>query len=161
MDIQIPQIIFQIINFSVVLGALTYLLYKPVLKLLEERRERIAAAQKAAEETLQERSRISEIEKEITDKAEQKAAEIIESARENAKAAEKRILAEAREKAQTEINKMTEGWQAEKQQHLADMKNEFVSAVVAAAEKVVADSLDPKKHQKLIDQELNNLLKAM
>jgi len=37
MDIQLPQIIFQIVNFGVVVGALTYLLYKPVKKMLDER----------------------------------------------------------------------------------------------------------------------------
>lgn len=161
MDIQLPQIIFQIINFSVVMGALSYLLYKPVLKVLEERQMRIEEAQKAAEESLVQRSKLSQLEQEITEKAEQKAAEIIEKARENAKAAEKDLLTQAKKQAEAEIEKMTASWQEEKKQHLSDMKNEFVATVITTAEKVVGESLDAKKHQKLIDTELESLLKAI
>ena len=42
MDIQLPQIIYQLVNFGVVFGAVTYLLYKPVQKILDERSKRIA-----------------------------------------------------------------------------------------------------------------------
>lgn len=161
MDIQLPQIIFQIINFSVVMGALTYLLYKPVLKVLEERQKRIEEAQKAAEESIRERDRIAQIEQEVTNKAEQKASEILEKARENAKAAEKELLVKARQQAEAEIEKLTANWQEEKKQHLTDMKHEFVSTVITTAEKVVAESLDAKKHQKLIETELDSLLKLI
>lgn len=161
MDIQLPQIIFQIINFSVVMGALTYLLYKPVLKVLEERQKRVEEAQRAAEESLRERDRISDLEKEVIAKAEQKASEILEKARENAKAAEKEMMAKAKEQAAAEIDKMTISWEEEKKQHLTDMKNEFVSTVMTTAEKVVGDSLDAKKHQKLIDAQLKTLLETL
>jgi F-type H+-transporting ATPase subunit b len=161
MDIQLPQIIFQIINFSVVMGALTYFLYKPVLKVLEERQKRVEEAQRAAEESITEKNRISELEKEVIAKAEQNAAEILEKARENAKDSEKDILATAKKQAKAEIEKMTISWEEEKKQHLTDMKNEFVSTVVTTAEKVVGESLDAKKHQKLIDTQLKSLLETI
>jgi len=153
MDIQLPQIIFQIINFSVVMGALTYFLYKPVLKVLEERQKRVEEAQRAAEESITEKNRISELE--------QKAAEILEKARENAKASESEILAAAKKQAKAEIEKMTISWEEEKKQHLTDMKNEFISTVITTAEKVVGESLDSKKHQKLIDAQLKSLLETI
>jgi F-type H+-transporting ATPase subunit b len=161
MDIQLPQIIFQIINFSVVMGALTYLLYKPLLKVLEERQKRVEEAQRAAEESLRERNRISELEKEVINTAEQKAADILEKARENAKAAEKDLLAKAKQQAEAEIDKMTLSWEEEKKQHLTDMKNEFVSTVVTTAEKVLGEKLDAKKQEKLIDTQLKTLLETI
>ena len=42
MDIQLPQIIFQLVNFGVVFGAIVYLLYKPTQKILDERAKRVA-----------------------------------------------------------------------------------------------------------------------
>ena len=161
MDIQLPQIIFQIINFSVVMGALTYFLYKPVLKVLEERQKRVEEAQRAAEESITEKNRISELEKEVIAKAEKEAAAILDKARENAKASESEILAAAKKQAKAEIEKMTISWEEEKKQHLTDMKNEFISTVITTAEKVVGESLDSKKHQKLIDAQLKSLLETI
>jgi len=160
MDIQLPQILFQIINFSVVMGALTYLLYKPVLKVLEERRDRVEEGQKAAEKSIKENERLVDLEKDITGKAEKKAAEILESARESAKSNEKELMVEAKKKADAEVKKLVANWQEEKKLHVTDMKREFVAAVVTTAEKV-AGKFDAKKHQELIDTELRNLLKSI
>ena len=49
MEIDISQILFQIVNFSVVLAALTFLLYKPIFKMFLERAKRIEEGQKAAQ----------------------------------------------------------------------------------------------------------------
>lgn len=159
MDIQVPQIIFQLINFSVVLGALTYLLYGPIVKILEERSKQIEAGQKAAQAALSEQAAIEETKKQIIKTAEKEAAEIRESARTDAKA----VIATAREQAKGEAEKVIEGltadWQSEKMKHVAEMRNQFVETVIAAASKVVGETLDAKKHQQLIDTELETLLK--
>jgi F-type H+-transporting ATPase subunit b len=160
MDIQLPQIIFQIINFSVVMGALSYFLYKPVLKVLAERSDRIEEAQKAAEQSIKEKERIAELEKQITNAAEKQAAEILDKARQSAKSSEKDLMITAKKKADDEIKRLVSSWQDEKKQHLADMKLEFVQAVITTSEKV-AGSFDAKKQQQLIDDELKNLLKSI
>ena len=68
MDIQITQILFQAINFSVVLGALTFLLYKPVLKMFDERSQKIAEGQKAAEAAIQDKEKLEEARKKMVNK---------------------------------------------------------------------------------------------
>lgn len=160
MEIKLLQILFQIVNFSVVLGALTYLLYKPVLKVLDERQKRIVEGQRAAEAAIKDKEKLTELEKEVKQAAEKQASEILEKARESAKRTEAELLASARKKAEEEVEKLTSSWKDEKKQHLEDMRREFVSAVVATAEKVVG-TLDAKAHQKLIDAELEKLLKSI
>lgn len=161
MKIELPQIIFQLVIFSVVVGALKYMLFQPVLDVLEARRKRVIDGQKAADESLAEKDKLEETKKDIIMKAEKKASELVETARTNAKKSEKELLDQAKKDANDQIEKMIGDWQEEKKQHLQDMKNEFVSAVVATAEKVIEADLDPKKHQKLIDQELDSLIKMI
>jgi len=161
MDIQLPQILFQLINFSVVVGALTYLLYKPVLKILEERASRIEEAQKAARTTLQEKERLAEVEKDIVRNAEKKAAQIVEQARLAAKETEAASLEKAKIQAQKEVEKAKNEWESEKKKHLQTMQNEFTSSVIATAGKVLAAELDEKKHSKLIDDQIAQLLKQI
>lgn len=161
MEIQLPQILFQIVNFGVVLGALTYLLYRPILKVLEERAEKIEEAQKAAETTLIEKAQLDKKADEIKQKARQEAAGIVEEAREAAQKLEAESLKKAKAKATGVLESAKEEWQMEKKQHLADMKKEFVIAVRATAEKVIGAELTAKKHESIITQELEKLLKAI
>ena len=161
MNILFPQILFQIINFSIVVGALTALLYRPILKILEERSKKIEEAQKAAQETLSEKNRLAELEKKILEKAEKEALEIIEKARQTAKKTELEALTLAQVKSESQLEKLKENWVDEKKQHLVDMKREFLEAVIATAQKLVGGSLDTKKHQQLIQDQLGQLLKTL
>ncbi len=161
MDIQLPAILFQIVNFGVVAGGLTYLLYKPVIKILEERSRRVEEAQKAAEKTLAEHARIAETEKKAVEKAEAKASEILEKARANAKQLEKELMTQAKEKADKELEKAKQEWSARKQGLVADMQQQFTESVLATAELVIGESLDAKKHKKLLDEQLQKVAKAL
>lgn len=161
MDIQIPQIIFQMINFGVVLGALSYLLYKPILKVLDERATRIEEGQKAADKALAEQSNIEELKKQIKQKAEKQAAQILEEAQKSAAARKAQLVAEAKKQAEAEIEKLRTQWEAEKKQLAADLEKQFVEAVLTTTEKVVGTSLDSKAQSKVIDQELSGLLKTI
>ncbi len=157
MNINIWQILFQIINFGVVAGALSFLMFKPIRKMLEERSDRIEQAQKAAELTLAEKKQLDELKKKAQKAAEKEAATLVDQMSEEIAAKRKALLAEAKKEAAKEIEKMRESFAAEKESMVEGMKKEFADAVVATAEKVVS-SLDKKAHAKLIDSELKELL---
>lgn len=157
MEIQIREIIFQMINFGVVFGALTFLMYKPIKKMLADRSQKIEDAQKAAELTLAEKRHIDELKKKAQKAAEKEAADVIEKAVEDAKAKEQELLAQAKKKAATELEKAKMAWEDERAALVEDMKKEFVDTVIATAGKVVG-SLDKKAHAKLIDEQLKDLV---
>lgn len=161
MEIQISQIIFQAINFFVVLGALSYLLIKPIVKILDQRAQRVADAQKAAAETLQEKEQIEAYKAKVKKETDKKAAEALDEAKQRAKDKEKELIIQAKDKARSEIKKMTSDWKMEAKSRESDMKKEFKGAVLKAAEKVIGKSLDAQKHSALIDSELDALLKAI
>lgn len=161
MEIQIAQILFQAINFFVVFGALTFLLIKPITKILDQRAQRIADAQKAAGETLLEKEQIEAYKAKVKKATDQKASELLEEAKIRAKDKEKELIAEARVQAKAEIEKLVGDWQKNQKKQTAQIKAEFEKRVLATAEKVIGKSLDSKKHAALIDSELEALLKAI
>lgn len=161
MDIQWTQILFQIINFGVVVGALTYLLYKPILKIFDERAKRIEEGQKAAEEAIEKRENLEKMRDEMQTELKKERAEIIEQAGQEAAERKQEILAEAKEQGQQEVEKMRSAWNEEKSQLIKNTRQEMVEAVVAATKAVIGEKLDSKTDQQLIDKELNKLLEQI
>lgn len=161
MDIQFPQILFQAINFLIVMGSLSYLMYKPILKIFEERSQRIAEGQKAAQTAITQREKIDELEKETQIKLDQKATKAMEKAAQDASAEKALILAEAREQAEREIENLRQKWLDEKSQMLKNMNDQLVEAVLQTSSKVIGSSLTASKHSQLINSELNTILKQI
>jgi F-type H+-transporting ATPase subunit b len=161
MEIQLTQIIFQIINFGVVLGALTYFVYKPVLKLLNDRREKVAAAAAAAGEVMQEKEELERLREKTLLKASQKAKQIEDEAKREAREQigvlldkSKAEMAASEAKFATELTKM-------KKEELKKMEASIKQAAVIVAEKVIGETVDAKKHQKLIDEQIEQVIKSL
>ena len=161
MEIQVAQIIFQIINFGVVFGALSYLLYKPIIKILNERAQKIEEGQVAAQKAIAEQEKIEEMKKQIRQKADKEAAKMLEEVNKAAVDRKSKLTAQAKEEALAEVDRLRNAWNDEKRKSLKDMQSQFSEAVIAAAEKVVGESLSAKTHAKLIEEEFNTLVKSL
>ena len=158
MDIQVPQILFQIINFGVVTGVLTYLLFKPIRKMLQERTERVEKKQKAAESTLAEKKNLDEMKKKAVVDAQKQAAKIVEEAKKDAKILEKGIVDEAKKSVAQEQEKMVKQLKDEKIELSKQMRAQFISEVAAMTEKVIGQSVDQKTLAKQLDADIDAVL---
>lgn len=161
MQIQLTQILFQIVNFGVVLGVLWVLLYKPVLKIFAERAKRIEEGQKAAAKALENQEQIAEIKAKTEAEAKKKASQVLKEATAEAEKQKATLIEDARAAAAVEVAKMKQAWVTEKAQLIQGIRADVVSTVIAASEKVVGKSLDSKAHTKLIDDELENMIKSL
>lgn len=161
MDIKIDQILFQIVNFGVVFGALTYFLYKPVVKMLEERAKKVADAEKAAAETMHERSEVESLKTKTKTQAERDAAKLLEKTKEQALALKKDLASQAKEEIKAEKEKALKALEEEKKQVVREMQKEFAQSVYAVAEKLLGKAVDRKAHADLIDKSLKELAKAL
>ncbi len=88
-------LIIQAVNFGVLLVALTYFLYKPVLNILDERRKKIEQGVRDASEAKHELENAELKASEIVGEASGKAEEIVLSAKELAELKGQEILSEA------------------------------------------------------------------
>lgn len=161
MDIQLTQILFQIINFSVVVGALTFLLYKPVLKIFDERAKRIQEGQKAAAEAIKNNEELEKAQKKMESSMKRERAKVLNEAQEEAKKKASDIVSKAKSDAKAEHKKLLENWEKEKAQLLKEAKSDMADAVIAVSAKVIGKSLDSKAQQKLIDSELSSIIKSI
>ncbi len=161
MNILFPQILFQIVNFSIVMGALWYLLYKPVMKIFAARAKRIEEGQKAAQEAITQQEKIDELKEKTDQKLKQKSAAEMKKAVEEAEKQKVSIIEQAKNEARLEIEKMKKDWEAEKMEQARQVNQQLIEAVIATTQKVIGKKLDDKAHHQLIDQELNAILKSI
>ena len=92
-------LIAQAVNFGVLFVLLTYVLYKPTMKMLDERRAKVAQGVKDAEAAEKKLKEADATVAGVLKSAEGEAEGIVASARENAGAEKVRILKEAEERA--------------------------------------------------------------
>ena len=158
MDIQFPQILFQLINFSVVFGGVSVLLYRPIQKILDERMNRVAEGQKAAQEAIHEKENLDELKKKLEKDANKEAVELLAASKKKADSQKKEIIAKAKQEAMTEVKKIKAEWQDEKKAMVEANKKDMISAVAEVALLVSKKKLDSKSDEKLISEELDGVL---
>jgi len=154
MNIQLAQLVYQTINFLIVLGALSYLLYKPILKIFAERSKRIEEGQKAAQNALQEQEKIETLKKTSKTKIEKEREKVLKEANANAQEQATQIIAAAKTQAEAEIARLSEQWGDQKRKDRAEMESQLVELVMATTTKVLGSQLTAKDHRALIKKEL-------
>ena len=132
-------IIVQVFNFGILMVALTYFLYKPVLNMLASREEKIAQGIKDAEDAARAKASADEEKKEILATANKDAEVVAANAKQYADEKATSIVANAQTKAEG-IVKDAEGKGEEiKAQAHKESEAEIAKVAVLAAEKVLKE----------------------
>lgn len=144
-------LVIQIINALILFGALTYILFKPATKLMEERTKRIQSSIDEAESNAKEMSELkAKYEEQLKDiKSERDA--IIGEATKKAEVRGNEIVAAAEEDARDILERTKSQIEIEKQKMMDELKGEISSLAIAVASKAI-ENLDESMHQKLIQQ---------
>lgn len=138
--IDLKLLLAQAVNFAVLFAVLTWLLYKPVLKTLEERKNVVAQGVKDAEEA---REKLAGADAEALEKvagAEQEAQQIVASARDEAGAERSRLLKEAEERAAGIATDAEARAQETAARALRESEKEIARLAILAAEKAMRKS---------------------
>jgi F-type H+-transporting ATPase subunit b len=144
----------QLINFGVVVGLLTYFLYRPVLNMLNARTKRIEDSLREADQVKQQlASAKSGYEAELQ-KARQEAAAMVAQAQERAKAQEVEIVAQARREADRIREEARAQALQEREQMLREAKNQIADLVTLTASRVLDAELKAGGHDRLIAESL-------
>jgi F-type H+-transporting ATPase subunit b len=126
------------INFGLLLVGLTYFLYTPILKMLEERRQKIAEGVEAAHKS---QVRLAEVESERMQKLREAAAEadgLVQSARLAASQTAAEKLAEAQSRAESLLDDAERQAAELKRESLEESKKEAAKLIVLGMEKLMA-----------------------
>jgi len=154
LGINLPLLVVFVANFIVLLVMLRLFLYKPVMKVLDERAKRAREAIELAEATKKEYDQAKdEVQKQI-EKGRQEAQAIIGQAMQVGERLKEESRQEAAKQAQVIVDRARSELGAERDKMVGDLRREFVAISIAAAEKVIKETLDREKHRKLIEETL-------
>lgn len=152
-------ILAQVINFIIVVLVLWRLAYKPLLKAMNERTQKIEGGLKNAQEA---ERRLLKIEKE-KEKVFRDARFETEKILAEAKTRAKEIEEESKIKTRDEVGKIVfqgkEELRREREKVFKEIKGEVSELVLALAEKVLQEKIDKKEHEHLLKQALHSLSK--
>lgn len=160
MTIQWYQLLFQIINFGILVFLLNRFMYKPIVQIIKQRNKKIEDSIKAAEATLKEKAKIEEIKKKAIEVAEKEAVKIVEAAKIEANKSGKTIIDQAKDQAASEVDKKIASMTEKLDVQEKAITSRITDLVVKATSKVLKGSLTDKEQKLIIDQEIKKLKKV-
>lgn len=150
-------LVAQMLNFLILVVVLRLVAYKPIVKMLKEREERIAGSIQKADADKAEAEAVLKDYKAQLASARAKAQDIMDKA-------EKRAQDEHAAKIQethSEINQMKEAAQQqiqrERSQAVEQLKSQMVVLSMAAAQKIVSKNMDAAENEALIGEFIDQL----
>ena len=147
-----PLFLSQTISFCIVAFLLHRFAYKPILRVLEERRQQIAEGLANAARIKEELARTEADRREVLDEANRRSMELIEDAR----AAAARLLEQESQKAiataEQIIAKAREATAAEHARMLAELRREVGRLVVETTGRVTGKVLTTEDQRRLLDE---------
>jgi F-type H+-transporting ATPase subunit b len=155
--IQPVLLLAQVVNFLILLFILKKFLYSPVLKMLEERKAKIAQSLKDAEEIEKKLAKTEEDRQKELSKALEEAKQIINEAKESAT----QVIAEGHEKANKDIvdlvEKARESMTQEREKMHQEIRQELSDMIVASLKAVTGKVLTKKDQEEIVEKNIKNL----
>ncbi len=160
LGIDVGVLIAQLVNFFLLLALLTLVLYRPVLKMLRERSERIAKGLENAE--LAEKRALqaeADYEKRL-EEARREAQAIVAQAREAAEKERQAILARAQNEAQEIRANAQERLERERREMMSSLQDQVADLAIDAAGQVLGQAVDSAAHRRLVADFVKQLEQA-
>ncbi len=152
LGINLGSLLLYTLNFTIVLIVLYALAYRPILKALESRRQKIAQGLEDAQAAAEARAKAEEEAARILAEAQANAAQILREA--DARASQ--IAEDARRAAEAEAAQIIQDAQAaieeERNRMLMELRDQVTSLAIAAAQKLLGTALDEKRQRALVDE---------
>ena len=145
------------LNFAIVLLLLTKFAWNPLLKVIAERQARIAGQIEAADQERVAAEKLRSEYQQQMQNAKGDAQSIMDKAMRQADNTKEEIIASAREEHARLLEAAQEKIARERQQALEDIRSEVVAISVAAAAKVIGQSVDEKVNARLVDDFITQL----
>jgi F-type H+-transporting ATPase subunit b len=157
LGINLGYLIVQIINFFILMIILRAWVYRPIVNMLKKRQAAIAQGLEDARVAAEARANAEEEARQIIVKAQGEAADKVRDAVMRAETAGLEVKAEAEAEAVKIRELATSDAALERDRILADMRGQVAAIAMAAAQKLIGEALDEKRHRTLIDDFFSGL----
>lgn len=143
---------FTLINTAIIVALYFFFLHKPVMKIMEERKEKINSEMKAAEDAQAEAEAVKAEYTEKLKESKEEAAQIVSAAVKRAGERENQIIAEAQQEAADLKKKAEESIELEKKKAINEIKDQISDIVIMASEKVCEKEISKSDNEALINK---------
>ena len=152
LGLNLGYLLVQIFNFLILLVVLKEWVYKPILRLLEKRRQTIAQSLEDARIAAEARANAEKEAAKIIAEAQTKASQVVREATDRAESASKEVRAaaeaesaKARQVALAEVD-------VERGRMFSDLRSQVAALAIAAAQSLIGEALDEKRQHSLLDE---------
>jgi F-type H+-transporting ATPase subunit b len=154
LGINLPLLIAQLVTFLLLFGLLYLVAYKPILKIFDERSNRIRESMEQTESIKEQAAHAEEEAKKRIEAASREGQEVVARAVRSGEEIKQKAQQEARPEAEALIARARLEIQRERDEVIDELHKEFTDLTIAAAEKVIERSLDKEAHRELIEKVL-------
>ena len=154
LGIHFPSLAIYLVNFLLVLLLLYLFAYKPILRLMDQRADRIRESLEAADTARQEAASSQEAIQEQITEARREGQRIMDQAREASERFRTEEMDKARQEAEAFVERAKQDIARERDTALQEVRASFGDLAITAAERVIRSSLDRQAHEELINQVL-------
>ncbi|MBN1149252.1 MAG: F0F1 ATP synthase subunit B [Anaerolineales bacterium] len=152
LGINLGFLLFQIFNFLILMTLLYAWAYKPIINALDKRKQAIAQGLEDARIAAEARANAEQEARQIIARAQSEASEKVREASERAESAAKGILAQTEVDAAKAREDVVAEAQQERDRLLTDMRGQVAALAMAAAQRLIGETLDEKRQHVLIDE---------
>jgi F-type H+-transporting ATPase subunit b len=158
--VNVGALVFQVINFLLLLYLLNRFLFKRVFSLLDERRAKIGKGLEDAEAAARDRELARAEREAAVAEARKEAAELLASTNKIATDTRDEILAEAKADAEKVTERAREEITAEKEKAMAELRAHVADLALEAAGKLVRSDMNATTQRRLVDEFLADVPKG-
>ena len=151
LGINMGFLLAQMLNFLLLFGLLSVVLWRPLMNMLDNRAIKIQKGLEDAAKAASERRNAEAEAEKILSAARADAARVVEEARSRGEEVARGVEAEARSEAEAIRTDARARATEERDRQLADVRTQVAAISVALAQRLIGDSLDAKRQQALID----------
>ena len=154
LGIHFPSLAIYLVNFLLLLALLYLFAYKPILRLMDQRADRIRDSLEAADKAREDAASSQEAIQEQITEARREGQRIMEQTREAAERFRTEEMDKAHQEAEAFVERARADIQRERDSALQEVRASFGDLAITAAERVIRSSLDRRAHEDLINQVL-------
>jgi F-type H+-transporting ATPase subunit b len=144
-------LVSQLINLGILVIVLVAFLWKPMMKQLDARREMLEKEKQDADALAAARANIEAERAGAFEKARGEADKIVAEAREQASALTEKAAREARQATDAALAEARQSAEEERNRTLGEMRGQIAALSIAAAQKVIGETLDEQRHRALVE----------
>jgi F-type H+-transporting ATPase subunit b len=145
-------VIVSSINFLIFLALIYAFALKPVSRMLSDRRERIEAGLRDAEQARRDREQAETERVAALAEARREANDILNRAQKVAQETRDADISATRTELERMRQRAAEEIQAEKERSLAELRGEVADLAIQAASRVVGESMNEQRHRRLVEE---------